>query len=339
MISHPALHEGNFIINHFTFNSGEILPELTLHYTTLGTLKRDDKGHALNAVLLLHGTTGVGQNFLNPSFANYLFGPGQVLDASNYFIIMPDGIGRGQSSKPSDGMRSQFPHYGYQDMVNAQHRLVTEGLGIEHLKLVLGTSMGGMHCWLWAEQYPTMMDAIMPICCLPVAITGRNFLWRHLIMEAIKNDPDYNHGQYQTQPKQYQRVLSVFNLFTGSAKELELIANTQEQAKHLFDKWVDNFNQMMDANDCLYWFSSIFDYNPEPQLEKIQTKVLAINFADDLLTPIELKTLEQTMPKVKNGHYVIIPEGPETKGHQSQSQAVIWRDYVQQLLSFEAHIP
>lgn len=331
--------EDDFIIKNFIFNSGETLPELRLHYTTLGSLKRDDKGHALNAVLLLHGTTGVGQNFLNPSLADYLFGPSQPLDATNYFIIMPDGIGRGKSSKPSDGMRAKFPHYGYHDMVRAQYRLIKEGLGIDHLKLVLGTSMGGMHSWLWAEHYPTIMDAVMPICCLPVAITGRNFLWRHLIMEAIKNDPDYNNGDYKTQPKQYQRVLSLFNLFTTSVKDLEALANTQEKAKTTFAHWVENFNKVMDANDYLYWFEAISDYDPEPHLDKIQAKVLAVNVEDDLLTPIELKTLERTMPKVKNGAYVIIPQDAGTKAHQSNTQACLWAKYLQELLSFEKHMP
>ena len=222
-----------------------------------------------NAVLALHGTTGTGRNFLSPSLAGALFGPGQPLDAEKYYIIMPDGIGRGGSSKPSDGLRMKFPHYGYVDLVEAQHALVVDGLHIDHLRLVLGTSMGGMHAWLWGERYPQMMDAIMPVASQPVAVTGRNYLWRDLIIQSIRTDPDWQNGDYVKEPAHFVTALPIFTIMTGSPRVLEAAAPTQAKANAYFDKLVGDARTSVDANDYLYWFEAVKDYDPEPALDKI----------------------------------------------------------------------
>jgi homoserine O-acetyltransferase len=231
--------EAECVLRDFVFTSGQQMPELKIHYTTLGERTLDASGRITNAVLLLHPTTATSTNFFTPSFANQLFQEGQPLDASKYFLIMPDGIGRGGSSKPSDGLQSRFPVYGYRDLVHAQYRLVTEGLGLDHLKVILGNSMGGMQAWLWAEHYPDMMDAIVPIACSPVAVTGRNYLLRHIIIEAIKHDPEYHEGRYTSQPGYFQRVLPLFYLFTNSAHTLEEMGKTHTEAKQTFETWVE----------------------------------------------------------------------------------------------------
>ncbi len=324
--------EGDYIAPNFKFQSGETMAALKLHYTTLGTPKTDASGRVVNAVLALHGTTGTGRNFLNPSLADYLFGPGQPLDAEKFFIIMPDGIGRGGSSKPSDGLHARFPRYGYIDIVEAQHALLVDGLHIDHLRLVLGTSMGGMHAWLWGERYPTMMDAIMPVASQPVAVTGRNYLWRDLIMQSIRNDPDYQNGDYVKQPTHFQTVLPLFTIMTGSPRVLEAAAGTQPSANAFFDKIVADARRSVDANDYLYWFQAVSDYDPEPALDKIVAPVFAVNFADDLLNPAQLGTMARVMPRVAKGRFVIIPEGPETIGHQTLTRAKVWAPYLKEFM-------
>ena len=324
--------QGDYIAPNFKFQSGETMAALKLHYTTLGTPKIDASGRVINAVLALHGTTGTGRNFLNPPLADYLFGPGQPLDAEKFFIVMPDGIGRGGSSKPSDGLHARFPHYGYIDLVEAQHALLVDGLHIDHLRLVLGTSMGGMHAWLWGERYPTMMDAIMPIASQPVAVTGRNYLWRDLIMQSIRNDPDYQNGDYVKQPTHFQLVLPLFTIMTGSPRTLETAAGSQSSANAYFDKIVADARRSVDANDYLYWFQAVADYDPEPALDKIVAPVFAVNFADDLLNPAELGTMARVMPRVAKGRFVIIPEGPETIGHQTLTRAKLWAPYLKELM-------
>lgn len=323
--------EADCILHDFVFTSGQRLPELKIHYTTFGERTLDAAGRTTNAVLLLHPTTATSTYFFTPSFADQLFHTGQPLDASKYFLIMPDGIGRGGSSKPSDGLQSRFPVYGYRDLVQAQYRLVTESLGIDHLKVILGSSMGGMHAWLWAEQHPAMMDAIVSIACAPVAVTGRNYLWRHLIIEAIKHDPEYQEGRYTAQPHSFQRVLPLWHLVMNSAQTLEAMGKTHAEAQHTFQTWVDAARKQYDANDFLYWFQAIDDYDPEADLEHITAHVLAINFAGDLLNPIELGALERAMTKVKHGRYVIIPDGPDTNGHLTQAK--LWASYVESFLS------
>ena len=329
--SYPNQKEADFIVKNFKFQSGETLPELKLHYAIVGTPHKNAQGEIDNAVLLLHGTTGTGKNFLSPAIGGQLFGPGQPLDASKYYLIMPDGIGRGGSSKPSDGMHAKFPHYGYLDVVEAQYRLVTEGLGIKRLKLVLGTSMGGMQAWLWGEKYPDAMDALMPIASQPIEVSGRNMLWRRLVIEAIRTDPDWNNGDYQKQPTHFEHYLPVFNFMIDSPVRLQEQAPTRAKANELYDSYVANFAKV-DANDFLYWFESSYDYNPAPQLDKIKAKLLAVNFADDELNPPELGVMEREVPKVKNGRFVLVPAGEKTRGHQSLTQAVFWKKYVNEVL-------
>lgn len=328
----PATKEGDFIARDFVFTSGESAPELKLHYTTLGTLRRDAAGHAINAVLLLHGTTGAGKNFLAPSIAGVLFGPGQPLDAGKYFIILPDALGHGQSSKPSDGLRTKFPHYGYHDIVAAQHLVVTEGLGIDHLRLIVGTSMGGMQSWMWGELYPDFVDGVMPIASQPVAATGRNYLWRLMLIDSIRTDPEWCDGNYQKQPPQFLHMLPLFNIMTGSARQLEEKARTHAEAQAFLDMIAGNGGKNLDANDYLYWFAAIDDYDPEAELPRIKAKVFAVNFAGDLLNPPQLGVMERLMPKLPNGRFVLVPEGPDTLGHQTLTQAKFWAPYLKQLI-------
>ncbi len=327
--------QGDYIAHNFRFQSGETLPDLKLHYTTLGAPRTDAAGHVTNAVLALHGTTGTGRNFLAPSIAGVLFGVGQPLDASKYFIIMPDGIGRGGSSKPSDGLRMGFPHYGYVDLVEAQHALVVDGLHIDHLRLVLGTSMGGMHAWLWGERYPTMMDAIMPVASQPVAVTGRNYLWRDLIIRSIRQDPDWHDGNYTREPSHFETVLPIFTIMTGSPRVLEAVAPTEAKGNAYFDKLVADADSSVDANDYLYWFEAVSDYDPEPALDTIVAPLFAVNFADDLLNPAQLGVMAKVMPRVTKGRFVIVPEGPDTIGHQTLTQAKVWAPYLAQLMRGE----
>jgi homoserine O-acetyltransferase len=327
----PNRQEGIFIVRNFQFQSGESLPEMKLAYTTLGTPQRDFSGNIANAVLLLHGTTGTGANWLAPSLAEALFRDGQPLDAGKYYLILADSIGLGRSAKPSDGLKAKFPHYGYRDMVEAQYRLVTEGLGMKHLRLVLGTSMGGMQTWLWAERYPEMMDAAVAIASQPTEISGRNLLWRRIIIETIRNDPDWNGGNYTTPPTRFTFVVPLFAFMVDSATHMQTIAPTREKAIAYYDQIVQNAKRL-DANDFLYRWEASADYNPQPDLAKIKTRFLAINFSDDLLNPPELKVMEREMGRVKNGSYVMIQAGEKSLGHQNLSQGALWGPYVAEFL-------
>jgi homoserine O-acetyltransferase/O-succinyltransferase len=319
------------IARDFKFQGGETLPELKLAYTTLGTPQRDASGNITNAVLLLHGTTGTGANWLAASLAEALFRDGQPLDASKFFLILADSIGLGRSSKPSDGLKTKFPQYGYRDMVEAQHRLVTEGLGVKHLRLVLGTSMGGMQTWLWAERHPDMMDGAIAIASQPTEISGRNLIWRRVIVEAIRNDPDWNGGYYTTPPTRFASVVPLFSIMVDSATHLQTMAPTREKAVGYFDQIVQG-GKRLDANDYLYRWEASADYNPQPDIEKIKAKFLAINFADDEINPAQLKILEREMPRVKNGKYVLIPPGENSLGHQNLTQGALWGPYVAEFL-------
>ena len=267
--SYPAT-EGDYVARDFKFKSGEQLPELRLHYRTLGKLARDAQGRPTNAVLILHGTGGSGQQFLRPQFAGELFGPGQLLDTNRYFIILPDGIGHGKSSKPSDGMHAHFPQYDYDDMVAAQHLLVTAGLGVQHLRLIFGTSMGCMHSFVWAETYPDFMDALMPMACLPVQIAGRNRVWRKMLMDAIREDPAWNGGEYKDEPKDGLRTAEDLLVIAGSAPlQMQKTLSTRDAA----DKYVEDSEKTaasLDANDLLYQVNASRNYDPSPQLEKIK---------------------------------------------------------------------
>jgi len=328
--------QGDFVIKDFHFRSGESLPELRLHYATLGTPARNGNGKVTNAVLILHGTSGSGKRFLDESFMKTLYGPGQPLDASRLFIIFPDSVGHGQSSKPSDGLHTRFPHYDYDDMVQAQYRLVKEGLGIDHLRLVIGVSMGGMHTWLWAEQHPDFMDGLMPIVCLPVEIAGRNRMWRLTATDAIRNDPGWNNGEYRKPPDGLLTAARLFAIVVNGDVDLQRRGPTREQADQLLDQTAKFFAQA-DANDLLYQLESSRNYNPQPYLERIEARLIAINAADDFINPIDLGIMEREIKHVKHGRYVQLE--PTGRGHATGYDPSLWKGYVIELLGSAPHKP
>jgi homoserine O-acetyltransferase/O-succinyltransferase len=322
---YPAPKEGDWIGRDFRFHTGEVLPELRLHYTTVGAPSGQP-------VVILHGTTGSGTGLLTPAFAGELFGPGQALDASKYFIILPDALGHGKSSKPSDGMRAEFPQYNYDDMVAAQYRLVTEGLGIRHVRLVLGNSMGGMHTWIWGVTYPDFMDALVPMASQPSEMSSRNWMMRRLIIDSIRNDPEWNNGNYTTQPRAV-RVASVFYVIATSGGTLayQKLAPTREQADKLLDDRLAA-PSITDANDTLYQWDSSRDYNPSSGLEQISATLLAINSADDERNPPETGIMDRELKRVKNGKLYLIPASDETRGHGTTGMAKFWKQQVQEWL-------
>jgi homoserine O-acetyltransferase/O-succinyltransferase len=328
----PSVAQGDFIIRDFKFDSGETLPELRLHYRTLGTPKRDSSGIVRNAVLIMHGTGGSGSGFMSDQFAGVLFKPGQLLDATRYFIVLPDGIGHGQSSKPSDRLHAKFPHYAYYDMVTAQYRLLTEGLGVNHLRLVMGTSMGGMHTWLWGEKYPEFMDALMPLASLPVQISGRNRMMRRMVIDPIRNDPEWNNGEYKSQPRGLTTAIYTLLYMTSSPLQWYKQAPTRDTADKLFDDMVRRQAARTDANDMLYAFDASRDYDPAPNLEKIKARLIAINSADDQVNPPELGVLEKEIKRVKHGQYVLIPISDKTRGHGTHSLPELWKEHLSRLL-------
>jgi homoserine O-acetyltransferase/O-succinyltransferase len=324
--------EGDYTIRDFKFISGETLPELKIHYRTLGKIDKDAQGKVSNAVLIMHGTTGSGAQFIRPEFAGELFGKDQPLDATKSFIMLPDGIGHGKSSKPSDGMHAKFPRYGYIDMVEAQHRLLTDGLGVNHARLVMGTSMGGMHTWLWGETHPDFMDALMPLASLPTQISGRNRGWRRIIIDAIRNDPAWNGGEYKTQPPSLRAAAEMLWFMSSNPilrqKEAATLAKTDE----VLDKFVEQIVKADDANDVLYALEASRDYDPGPNLEKIRAPLLAINSADDLINPPELGILEREIKRVPHGRAIVIPLSDETRGHGSHTIAALWKNELVKLL-------
>ena len=333
---YPAT-EGDYVAHNFKFKSGEELPELRLHYKTLGKPERDAQGRIKNAVLILHGTGGSGQQFLVAQFAGELYGPGQLLDINKYFIILPDGIGHGKSSKPSDGMHAHFPAYEYDDMVSAQHLLVTEGLGVQHLRLILGTSMGCMHSFLWGETYPDFMDALMPLACLPVQIVGRNRVWRKMLIDAIRNDPDWNGGEYKEEPKQALLAAEDFLVIAGSAP---LLMQKTLPTRDAADKYAEDAEKRaatLDANDLLYQVNASRNYDPSSQLEKITAPVMWINSADDFINPPELGIAEKESKRLRNGTFILLPISDQTHGHGTHTWAVVWQSYLKQLLDKSAH--
>ncbi len=322
---YPAAKTGTWVARDFRFQSGETLPELRLHYTTIGAPTGEP-------VLILHGTTGSGTGMLSPAFAGELFGPGGALDASRYFIILPDSIGAGKSSKPSDGLRMSFPKYSYDDTVDAQYRLVREHLGVRHLRLVLGNSMGGMQTWIWAQKYPDFMDVAVPMASLPSEMSGRNWLMRRLIIDSIRNDPEWMNGSYTKQPKSVQFASVFFALATnGGNQGLQKLAPNREKADALL-------NQRLtapftgDANDHLYQWDSSRDYNPSAGLEKIKATLLAINSADDERNPPELGVLDREIKRVKHGRVLLIPASEQTVGHGTTGQAKFWKSQLAELL-------
>jgi homoserine O-acetyltransferase/O-succinyltransferase len=333
----PGTTEGDFIAKNFKFRSGETMPELRLHYTTLGKPVRNAEGRVTNAVLILHGTGGSGNQFLQPIFAGELFGPGQLLDAMRYFIILPDGIGHGKSSKPSDGLHAHFPQYDYDDMVAAHHQLLSESLGVNHLRLIFGTSMGCMHSFVWGETYPDFMDALMPLACQPVQIAGRNRIWRKMVMDAIHNDPEWKGGEYSEEPKQALRTALDLLLIAGSAPlYMQKTYPTRDAAdKHLDDYFKARF-AALDANDTLYAVNASRNYDPSPNLEKITAPMMYINSADDFINPPELGIADREIKRVKNARFVLLPISDETRGHGTHTRAVVWKQYLGELLEKSA---
>ena len=336
--STPATTEGDFVAHDFKFHSGESLPELRLHYRTLGNPARDAQGHVTNAVMILHGTGGSGQQFLQPQFAGVLFGPGQLLDATRFFIILPDGIGHGKSSKPSNGLHAHFPQYDYDDMVLAHYRLLTEGLSVNHLRLILGTSMGCMHSFVWGETYPDFMDAMMPLACLPVQIAGRNRVWRKMVMDAVRNDPEWRNGEYTNEPQQGLRTALDLLLIAGTAPlPMQKNLPTRDAADKYLDDYFKSRLGELDANDLLYQVNASRNYDPSPQLEKIKARVMWINSADDFINPPELKIAEREVTRLKNGQFVLIPASEQTHGHGTHTWAALWKQYLQELLEKTGH--
>jgi homoserine O-acetyltransferase len=331
--------EGDYLIGNFRFRSGETLPELKIHYRTIGTLRRDGSGKATNAVLMLHGTADSGKQMLAPSFANYLFGAGQPLDASRYFTILPDEIGHGASSKPSDGPHARFPHYDYNDLVDSIHDLVTMKLGVNHLRLVLGVSMGGMQTWMWGEKYPDLTDALMPLASNPVQIGGVNRIWRKEIIDAIRNDPDWQGGEYKTEPvKALATVADITLLAPKSAPiYMQQIAPTGPAADKFYEDQTSAQIAGMDANDTLYAFEASRDYNPEPDLEKITASMVAVNSADDAINPASLGIIDRDIKRVKNGRFVLLPATDQTRGHYTYILANLWENNLTELLAESGH--
>ena len=329
----PQPVEGDFIIRNFKFTSGETLPELRMHYRTYGTPRKDAQGVVQNAVLVMHGTGGTGGQFTGRNFAGELFGPGQPLDASQYFIILPDDVGHGKSSKPSDGLRAKFPRYGYVDMVEAEHRLVTEGLGVTHLRLVMGTSMGGMHTWLWGGRYPDMMDALMPLASLPTQIAARNRVWRRVVIDAIRHDPEWKNGDYTTQPQSLRTAAQMLWLVGSNPILRQKSASTVAATDAAIDEYATNYLRTGDANDILYALESSRDYDPGPALERIKAPLVAINSADDIINPPELQILEREIKRVPRGRAIVLPLSDQTTGHGTHTQAALWNSYLVELLA------
>jgi homoserine O-acetyltransferase len=332
--SAPGPVEGDYVIHDFHFASGETLPELRMHYTTLGRPRRDSHGRVNNAVLILHGTGGAGRNLLNEHFAGVLFGRGQLLDSNRYYLILPDSIGHGNSSKPSDGLHAHFPQYSYQDMVAAQHALVQDGLQVDHLRLVMGTSMGCMHTFLWGETYPDFLDALMPLACLPVQIAGRNRLWRDLLIEAIRNDPQWAQGEYTSEPMGAMRTAAGLLLIAGSAPiQMQLTLPTRDTADQFLNKFMERELADLDANDLLYAVNSSRDYDPAANLGKIKVPLIQVNSADDFINPPELGIAEREIKHVAGGRFVLLPASDQTHGHGTHTWAGLWQQYLAQLLA------
>ncbi len=333
--SYPAPTEGDYVIRNFTFTGGGTLPELRMHYRTLGTI-HTDHGHVDNAVLVMHGTGGDGTQFLRDIFAGELFGSSQPLDATKYFIILIDDIGHGKSSKPSDGLHAKFPRYGYADMVRAEHAVITEKLKVDHLRLVMGTSMGGMHTWLWGETYPDMMDALMPLASLPVQIAGRNRMMRKMMIDAIRTDPEWKDGAYAQPPHGMVAALDILMIMGSSPLQWQKEAPTRETADKFLDNHIAQYLKEDDANNLLYQIDSSYDYDPQSKLGSIKAPLLAINSADDQINPPELGILEREIGNVPHGNYFIIPISDATHGHGTHTWAAVWKSKLIELLDATA---
>ena len=326
------MHEGDFVMRDFHFSDGSTLPELRIHHRTLGQPRRDARGHVRNAVLILHGTTGSGAAFLSPNFAGVLFGPGQLLDTATHYVILPDGIGTGKSTKPSDGLHARFPHYGYEDMTTAQHRLVTEGLGVDHLLLVMGTSMGGMQTWMWGERWPDFMDGLVPLASVPTQIAGRNRMMREMVSQSVREDPEWKGGDYTSPPHGLYGALEMLFMMTSSPKWLQHVAPTRDSANAYITRWVNERMRTVDANDFVYQFEASYDYDPSSKLGTIRAPLLAINSADDQVNPPELGIIDTAIRRVPRGRFVLLPITDQTRGHGTHSLPAIWGSYLGELL-------
>ncbi len=332
--NYPDPVEADWIAKNFRFTTGEVLPELRLHYYAIGKPVRDSGGTVRNAVLIMHGTTGSGKGFLSEQFGGHLFGPGQLLDAAKYYIILPDAIGHGKSSKPSDGLHMRFPKYTYDDMVRADYLLMTEGLSVNRLRLVMGTSMGAMHTWVWGEMYPDFMDALMPLASQPVEIAGRNRALRKMIVDAIEHDPEWNNGEYSKPPVHgLTAAMYVMSIMTSSPLQMQKRYPTRESADEMVEKTIEERVARQDANDMIYAYESSRFYNPEPNLGTIQAPLVAINSADDQVNPPELGIGEREIKKVKHGRFILIPISGETRGHGTHSLPAVWGKYLSELLA------
>lgn len=328
-----APQEGDYVAKDFHFKDGSALPELRLHYITLGKPHRDGSGHVDNAVLILHGTGGAGTQFLVPRFAGVVFVPGGLLDAQKYFIILPDDIGHGKSSKPSDGLHARFPKYDYDDMVLGEHLVVTQALGVDHLRLIMGTSMGCMHSWVWGETYPGFADALMPLACMPIPIAGRNRMTREMAMDAITSDPKWQGGEYKTEPEQGLKTAIDMLLIMGSSPlQMQKLYPTRDAADEYLKKAYANYLSTLDANDFLYQFASSRNYDPSVNLEKITVPVMAINSADDFVNPPELGIMPKEIQRVPRGRFVLLPITDTTRGHGTHTLPAIWGQYLAELL-------
>ncbi|HKQ59361.1 MAG TPA: alpha/beta fold hydrolase [Candidatus Eisenbacteria bacterium] len=325
--------DGDYVIKDFRFRTGEALPELRIHYLTLGQPVRDARGQVSNAVLILHGTGGTGRQFMSQQFASELFGVGALLDTTRTYVILPDGIGHGRSSKPSDGLHMRFPRYDYDDMVAAQHRLLTEHLGVRHLRLLMGTSMGCMHAWVWLETYPDFADAAMPLACQPVALVGRNRLWRSMLVDAIKSDPEWKDGEYTTQPRAGLRTAVDLLVLAGSAPlYMQKALAARDSVDRYLQSQLGTRMAALDANDLIYQVEASRTYDPSPGLEKVQAPVLFVNSADDFINPPELGIAEREIQRVKRGRFVLLPITDATRGHGTHTWAKVWKSELERLL-------
>jgi homoserine O-acetyltransferase len=342
----PETKSGDFVIHNFKFKSGETMPELKLHYATIGQPTHDAHGRVNNAVMILHSTGDSGRQFLVPRYAGVLFGPGQLLDGNRYFIILPDSIGAGGSSKPSDGLHMKFPKYNFDDMVASEYRLATEGLGVNHLRLLMGTSMGCMISWVWGETYPDFMDALMPMACLPVEIVGRNRIYRLMQMEAIRSDPEWKGGEYTVEPSAGMRMLIYLRLLAAGMppllmqKQFPTAESTDKYFENFVSGYVENYFKTyltpLDANNELYQVDASRNYDPSPLLGKIEAQVMFINSADDFIDPPELGIAEREIKKVRNGRFVLLPITDQMHGHTSHSWPELWKQYLDELLKASA---
>ena len=329
----PVATDGDFVLRDFKFKSGETMAALNMHYTSLGKPVRDAQGRVINAVLLLHGTGGSGKSLIRPIFSDVLFGPGQLLDANRYYIVLPDGIGHGKSSKPSDGLRAKFPQYDYDDMVLAQKRLLEEGLGVNHLRLILGTSMGCMHALVWGETSPDFMDALMPLACLPVQIAGRNRAWRKMAIDAVRNDPEWLGGNYVKPPRAGLQVAADLLILAGAAPiQMQKSYPTRDGIDQYVEETVKHYMQEIDANDFLYAVASSRNYDPSAKLEAIRVPVMYINSADDFINPPELGIAERESKRMPKARFVLLPASEQTYGHGTHTRAAVWQQYLKELL-------